>query len=445
MVLRYFGGLTVIDLKWLESDKADEQWGGLPRDVYKQNLLNRGADPTVVDAILELNNLRKKKVFEAETQKAELNAISKQVAELKKQKQDASEIIQKTQEMSKNVKALTQEAEEISEKLKNELSVIPNQCAKDVPVGKSEQDNVVVSTWGEKPQFSFKALEHYELGEKTKTIDFNKAGEVTGARFTFLKSMAARMERALIQFMLDVHVDQHGYEEFVPPFIVNANSLYGTSNLPKFKEDLFKIEGHEYFLIPTAEVPLTNYHREEILEEASLPRMLTAYTPCFRSEAGSYGKDTKGLIRQHQFNKVELVKICHPDESEKEHQKLLKDAETILQKLNLHYQVMVLCTGDISFGAQKCYDINVWLPGQSAYREISSCSNFGSFQARRANIRFKSKDPKSKPQFCHTINGSGLAVGRTLIAIYENYQNEDGSITVPEVLRPYMNGLKVIR
>lgn len=435
----------MIDLKWLESDKIDEKWGQLPRDIYKQNLINRGADPALVDEIIKTNELRKKKIFEADTQKAELNAISKKVAELKKNKQDASEIIQKTQELSKNVKALTQEADELDGKIKLQLSVIPNQCAKDVPIGKSEDDNVVVKEWGTKRNFDFKPLEHFVLAEQSDTIDFDKAGQVTGARFAFLKGAAARMERALIQLMLDTHTEEHGYQEFIPPFIVNQDSLYGTGNLPKFKEDLFKLEGNEYFLIPTAEVPLTNYHREEILEEASLPRLLTAYTPCFRSEAGSYGRDTKGLIRQHQFNKVEIVKICHPSESEAQHEKLLSEAESILQKLNLPYQVVCLCTGDISFGAQKCYDINVWLPGQNAYREISSCSNFGSFQARRANIRFKSKDPKSKPQFCHTLNGSGLAVGRTLVAIYENYQNPDGSITVPEALKPYMNGLEVIK
>lgn len=435
----------MIDLKWLESDKIDEKWGLLPREIYKQNLVNRGADPNVVDKILEMNEARKKKIFEADSQKAELNSISKQVAEMKKNKQDASEIISKTQELSKAVKALMQEADELDQQLKYELSVIPNQCAQGVPVGKSEEDNQFVKEWGQKKEWGFKPLEHYELGEKNSTIDFNKAGQVTGARFAFLKGGAAKLERALIQFMLDTHTEEHGYEEFVPPFMVNSDSLYGTSNLPKFKEDLFKLEGHDYFLIPTAEVPLTNYHREEILDEAELPKLLTAYTPCFRSEAGSYGRDTKGLIRQHQFNKVELVKICHPSQSEELHEKLLSEAESILQKLELHYQVVSLCTGDISFGAQKCYDINVWLPGQNAYREISSCSNFGSFQARRAGIRFRSKDPKSKPQFCHTLNGSGLAVGRTLIAIYENYQNEDGSITVPQVLRPYLKGLEKIQ
>lgn len=435
----------MIDLKWLESDKEEPIWGLLPKDIYKQNLTHRGSDPQVVDEILKLNEQRKKKIFEADNQKAELNSISKKVAELKKNKQDASEIIQKTQEVSKSVKALAAEAEELDQKLKEMLAVIPNQCAKDVPVGSSEEDNVLVKSWGEKPDFNFKPQEHFVLGEKNKTIDFDKAGQVTGARFAFLKKGAARLERALIQLMLDTHTEEHGYEEFIPPFMVNADSLFGTSNLPKFKEDLFKLEGYEYFLIPTAEVPLTNYHREEILDESELPKLLTAYTPCFRSEAGSYGRDTKGLIRQHQFNKVELVKICHPDESETQHEKLLAEAETILQKLELHYQVVSLCTGDISFGAQKCYDINVWLPGQGAYREISSCSNFGSFQARRANIRFKSKEAKSKPRFCHTLNGSGLAVGRTLIAIYENYQNEDGSITVPKVLRPYMNGIETIK
>lgn len=434
----------MIDVKWLESDKPDPAWGLLPKEIYRQNLLNRGDDPSVIDKILSTNESRKKKIFEAESQKAELNQISKKVAELKRNKEDASDIISQTHEVSKAIKTLMGEADQMDQDLKDLLSVIPNQCAKDVPVGKGEEDNLQVKTFGTAPKFSFKALDHSDLGEKNKTIDFAKGGEVTGARFSFLKGDGAKLERALIQFMLDTHTNKHGYEEFVPPFIVNSQSLYGTSNLPKFRDDLFKLEGFDYFLIPTAEVPLTNYHAGEILAESDLPKKLTAYTPCFRSEAGNYGKDTRGLIRQHQFNKVEIVKVTHPEKSEQEHESLLEDAETILKELNLHYQVVALCTGDISFGARKCYDINVWLPGQNAYREISSCSNFGDFQARRANIRFRSSEPKAKPQFCHTINGSGLAVGRTLVAIYENYQNEDGTINVPEVLQKYLNGKKIL-
>lgn len=434
----------MIDIKWLESNDVDARWGLLPREAYKQNLLNRGADPAVIDQILASSEQRKKSIFEAETKKSELNAISKKVAELKRAKQDASAIINETQELSKNIKSLTQAADEIDEKLKEKLSVIPNQCDPSVPVGKSEHDNVRIKTVGEPRKFEFKPLDHADLGEKNGLINFEKAGEVTGARFTFLRSHAAKLERALIQLMLDVHTEEHGYEEFLPPFIVNSKSLYGTSNLPKFEADLFKLKDTDYYLIPTAEVPLTNFACNEILTEAQLPMKLTAYTPCFRSEAGNYGRDTKGLIRQHQFNKVELVKLCRPEDSQQEHESLLQNAEKILQMLELPYEVMALCTGDISFGAQKCYDINVWLPGQNAYREISSCSNFGDFQARRANIRYRPSGAGAKPQYCHTINGSGLAVGRTLVAIFENYQNEDGTITLPKVLQKYFNNSKVI-
>lgn len=434
----------MIDIKWLESNEVDSRWGALPREIYKKNLENRGADVSLVDEILNVSEQRKKSIFEAETKKSELNSISKKVAELKRAKQDTSAIISETQELSKNIRALTQAADELDEKLKYLLSVVPNQCEPSVPVGKSEADNLEIKKVGEPRKFEFKPLDHADLGEKNGLINFEKAGEVTGARFSFLRSEAAKLERALIQLMLDVHTAEHGYEEFVPPFIVNSKSLYGTSSLPKFEADLFKLKDTDYYLIPTAEVPLTNFVCNEILSEDQLPMKLTAYTPCFRSEAGNYGRDTKGLIRQHQFNKVELVKICHPDKSQEEHESLLANAEKILQMLELPYEVMCLCTGDISFGAQKCYDINVWLPGQNAYREISSCSNFGDFQARRANIRFRPSGANSKPQFCHTLNGSGLAVGRTLVAIFENYQNEDGTITIPKVLQKYFTNLKVI-
>lgn len=434
----------MIDIKWLESNTVDPKWGLLPKEIYRKNLENRGDNPQLVDQILNLNELRKRSIFESETKKSELNAISKKVAELKRAKEDTTDLIQQSQELSKNIKSLIQSADETDENLKQLLSVVPNQCDPSVPVGKSEHDNVKVKTVGSPRAFEFEPLDHSTLGEKSGLINFEKAGEVTGARFTFLRSGAAKLERALIQFMLDVHTTDHNYEEFVPPFIVNSKSLFGTSSLPKFEKDLFKLQDTDYYLIPTAEVPLTNFVCNEILPEAQLPMRLTAYTPCFRSEAGNYGKDTKGLIRQHQFNKVELVKICHPETSQAEHESLLQDAEKILQLLELPYEVMSLCTGDISFGAQKCYDINVWLPGQNAYREISSCSNFGDFQARRANIRFRPAAANSKPQYCHTINGSGLAVGRTLVAIFENYQNEDGTITIPKVLQKYFNGSKII-
>ncbi len=434
----------MIDIKWLESDKVDSNWNMLPEKVYRKNLRDRGENSSVVDQILALNELRKKSIFEAETKKSELNTISKQVAELKRAKKDASQIISETQDLSKSIKNLSQTADEYNDNLKQLLSRVPNQSDPSVPIGKSEVDNIKIRSFGEPRKFAFKPLDHAEIGEKTGLIDFEKAGEVTGARFSFLRSSFAKMERALIQLMLDTHTLEHGYEEFVPPFIVNSKSLFGTTNLPKFEEDLFKLKDTDYYLIPTAEVPLTNYVCDEILNESDLPLKFTAYTPCFRSEAGNYGKDTKGLIRQHQFNKVELVKISHPENSDIEHEALLKDAEHILQLLELPYEVMNLCTGDISFGAKKCYDINVWLPGQNSYREISSCSNFGDFQARRANIRFKSGKKGSKPSFCHTINGSGLAVGRTLVAIIENYQNEDGTISVPSVLQKYFNGIKTI-
>ncbi len=434
----------MIDIKWLESNQVDPRWNKLPKDVYKENLSFRGESPDLVDQILNLNEQRKKKIFEAETKKSELNQISQKVAELKRAKQDTSAIISETQDLSKNIKALTMAADEMDQQLLQILSVVPNQCDPSVPVGKSEADNKKIKTIGQPRTFNFKPLDHSELGEKSGMINFLKAGEVTGARFTFLRSGAAKLERALIQFMLDIHTEQHGYEEFIPPFIVNSKSLFGTSSLPKFEKDLFKLQDTDYYLIPTAEVPLTNFVCNEVLSESQLPMKLTAYTPCFRSEAGNYGKDTKGLIRQHQFNKVELVKITHPEHSEVEHEALLKDAEKILQMLELPYEVMSLCTGDISFGAKKCYDINVWLPGQNAYREISSCSNFGDFQARRANIRFKPSGANGKPQFCHTINGSGLAVGRTLVAIFENYQNQDGTISIPEVLQKYFNGSKIL-
>ncbi|MDP2689539.1 MAG: serine--tRNA ligase, partial [Deltaproteobacteria bacterium] len=306
-----------------------------------------------------------------------------------------------------------------------------------------ETENLVVRTWGEPREFPFNPLEHTEIGERLGIIDFERAGKLSGARFSLLKGAGARLERALINFMLDLHTARHGYTEVLPPFMVKREGFVGTGQLPKFEEDLFKIEGWEHFLVPTAEVPVTNIHREEILDEEALPIRYTAYTPCFRKEAGSYGKDVKGLIRLHQFNKVELVKFSSPDTSYDELEKLTNNAEEVLKKLDLPYRVVTLCTGDMGFSSAKTYDIEVWLPGQGKYREISSCSNFEDFQARRANIRYRPKEG-GKPRFVHTLNGSGLAVGRTLVAILENYQNGDGSVTVPEALRPYMGGLERI-
>jgi seryl-tRNA synthetase len=311
-----------------------------------------------------------------------------------------------------------------------------------VPVGKSEHDNVEVRRWGSPPEFSFKPKPHWEIGTQLGILDLDRAAKLSGARFAVYWDLGAKLERALANFMLDLHTREHGYTEVLPPYMVNSASLFGTGNLPKFAGDLFKCENHDLWLIPTAEVPLTNLYRDETLDEEQLPISVTAYTPCFRSEAGSYGKDVRGIIRQHQFQKVELVKFSHPDRSYEDHEKLTRDAETILQRLGLHYRVVALSTGDMGFGSAKTYDIEVWLPGQELFREISSCSNFDSFQARRANIRFRSAG-KKKSEFVHTLNGSGLAVGRTWLAILENYQREDGTVAVPEILRPYL-GVDVI-
>lgn len=427
----------MLDIKALEKNEDNYL------EQYKTSLKMRGADPAVLDQALEINKQRKSSLTEAENLKAEQNKVGKEIALKNKNKEDSTDLLKQMGEISKKAKELNQKATEAEEELNQLLATIPNKLHKDTPEGKSEEDNQQVRTWGEPKSFNFKVKDHSDLGEALGVLDFERASKVTGARFTFLKGAASRMERALIQFMMDTHVDEHGYEEMIPPFIVNSKSLYGTSQLPKFKEDLFHLEGTDYFLIPTAEVPVTNYYAGEILAESDLPQKFCAYTPCFRSEAGSYGRDTKGLIRQHQFDKVELMIFAHPEHSYELHEKLTAHAETILQKLELPYRVMALCSGDIGFGASKCYDIEVWLPEQQTFREISSCSNFEDFQARRAGIRFKSGS--NKPQFVHTLNGSGLAVGRTLLAIFENYQQEDGSIVVPKALQAYMGGMQVIK
>ena len=427
----------MLDIKALEKNEDNYL------EQYKTSLKMRGADPAVLDQALEINKQRKSSLTEAENLKAEQNKVGKEIALKNKNKEDSTDLLKQMGEISKKAKELNQKATEAEEELNQLLATIPNKLHKDTPEGKSEEDNQQVRTWGEPKSFNFKVKDHSDLGEALGVLDFERASKVTGARFTFLKGAASRMERALIQFMMDTHVDEHGYEEMIPPFIVNSKSLYGTSQLPKFKEDLFHLEGTDYFLIPTAEVPVTNYYAGEILAESDLPQKFCAYTPCFRSEAGSYGRDTKGLIRQHQFDKVELMMFAHPEHSYELHEKLTAHAETILQKLELPYRVMALCSGDIGFGASKCYDIEVWLPEQQTFREISSCSNFEDFQARRAGIRFKSGS--NKPQFVHTLNGSGLAVGRTLLAIFENYQQEDGSIVVPKALQAYMGGMQVIK
>ncbi|MDZ4677358.1 MAG: serine--tRNA ligase [Oligoflexia bacterium] len=402
---------------------------------FRKSLSSRGGDPTEIDRILAVNDERKKVISKAENLKAQQNKVNQEIAMLKKNKQDATELLNQMKELSVEVKRLEAEAGVVDEQVRDLLMRIPNVCHDSVPVG-SPEANKVVRQWGEKQQITGKALEHWELGEKLGILDFERAARVTGARFTFVRSYAAKIERALINFMLDTHTKEHGYEEMIPPFIVNRASMTGTGQLPKFEEDLFHLKNVDYFLIPTAEVPVTNYFREEVLLESQLPIAFTAYSPCFRAEAGSYGKDTKGLIRQHQFNKVEVVRFVKPTESYEQLELLAGHAEIILQKLGLHYRTMALSTQDIGFGSAKTYDLEVWLPGQNAYREISSCSNFEDFQARRANIRFK-PNGGGKPEFVHTLNGSGLAVGRTLVAILENFQQPDGSVLIPKVLQSY--------
>lgn len=433
----------MIDIKALEKNDIYPPAEKPYRDYYQTILQARGFDTALIDELLEKNREKKLLITEAETAKAEQNRMSQEIALQKKQKQDASGPIADMQKLSAQIKEMMHKAEAAEEEIRQQLLQMPNICHPSVPIGRSEEDNKVVSTVGEPTRLSFSAKDHAELGESLGIIDFERAGKVTGARFAFLRGSGSRLERALIQFMMDLHSTQHGYEEMIPPFIVNEASMFGTGQFPKFREDVFRLEGFEYYLIPTAEAPLTNYYAGEMLNESDLPQRFVAYSPCFRSEAGNYGRDTKGLIRQHQFNKVELFKVAHPEQSYEELDSLTDNAEEVLRQLELPYRKAILSTGDISFGAAKCYDLEVWLPAQEKYREISSCSNFEDFQARRANIRFRA-GAKGKPQFVHTLNGSGLAVGRTLIAILENYQQEDGSVVIPKVLQPYMGGQTTI-
>jgi seryl-tRNA synthetase len=405
--------------------------------------LNKRRASIDLASFLETDARRRQLLGEVEELKSRRNKASGEVARKKRNKEDASELLAELSELSTRIKVLDEELKEVDGATTSFLLTLPNIPHEDVPVGMDEDENREEKIWGEKPGFSFTPREHWEIGTDLGGLDFPRAAKITGSRFVVLKDWAARMERALTSFMIDVHTQEHGYTEIMPPAIINKDSLLGTGQLPKFAEDLFKLENSDYYLIPTAEVPLTNLFRDEILDETDLPTALTAFTPCFRSEAGSYGKDTKGIIRQHQFDKVEMVRIAHPDHSYEDLELLLSHAEAILQKLGLHYRVVTLCTGDLGFSAAKTYDIEVWLPGQNTYREISSCSNCEDFQARRANIRFKAKGSK-KNRFVHTLNGSGLAVGRTMVAILENYQQEDGSVVIPDILRPYMGGIDVI-
>ena len=395
------------------------------------------------DRFLGLDAQRRDILQSVETLRNERNDASKAIGELKKKKQDASELIEKMSQVSVKIKEYDETLGVTEEELNAFVLTVPNLQHESVPVGGSSEDNPVVRTWGEKPVFSFEPKQHFELGESLDILDFARGAKITGARFTLYRGAGAALERALINFMLDLHTAEHGYTEVLTPFMVNKESMTGTGNLPKFAEDLFKIEGLDYYLIPTAEVPVTNIYRDEILEEDKLPVYHVAYSPCFRSEAGSYGKDTRGLIRQHQFNKVEMVKFSQPETSDDELEKLTVNAEEILKRLGIAYRTVCLCTADLGFSSAKTYDIEAWMPGQSVYREISSCSNFDDFQARRASIRFRRKD-SGKVEFVHTLNGSGLAVGRTVAVILENYQQADGSVLIPEVLQPFMRGLKRI-
>ncbi len=407
-------------------------------DEYRQALKNRGA-AVDIDRFLELDAERRRAIAQVETLKNQRNVASQEIAGLKKNKQDASQQIEAMKRVGDEIKQFDERLGTIEEELRNLELFFPNVPHESVPVGKDETANRVERTWGEKPRFTFTPQSHWDIGEKLGILDFDRAAKITGARFAVLYGAAAKLNRALMAFMLDLHEDQ-GYTEVLPPFIVNADSLRGTGQLPKFEEDLFKLQGEKpFYLAPTAEVPVTNLYRDEILDGARLPISFTAYTPCFRAEAGAAGRDTRGLIRQHQFEKVELVKFTTPDRSWDELERLTRDAEEILQKLNLHYRVMTLSTGDMGNASAKTYDIEVWLPGQDTFREISSCTNFLDYQARRANIRYRNADKKIG--FVHTINGSGLPLGRTLVAVLENYQQPDGSVIIPEALRPYMRGV----
>ena len=398
-------------------------------------LKNRGTQVDLTE-FHRLDSGRRTLLKQVEDLKAKRNRASEEIGRLKKEKQDASALISEMRSVGDEIAGLDAEITKIEEALRALLLVIPNIPHASVPVGPDASANRVMRHWGTKPVFDFKPLPHDELGVALGILDFERAAKISGARFCLSTGSGARLERALINFMLDIQTKENGYTETLPPFMVNSASLLGTGNLPKFAGDLFKIEGSDYYLIPTAEVPVTNIYRDEILEGETLPRKFTAYTPCFRSEAGSYGRDTKGLIRQHQFNKVEIVKLSRPETSYEELESLTRDAESILQRLGLHYRVVCLATGDMGFSSAKTYDLEVWLPSQDTFREISSCSNFEDFQARRANIRFRPA-PKARPEFVHTLNGSGLAVGRTLVAILENFQEKDGTVRIPEALIPY--------
>lgn len=423
----------MLDLKFVRSNPEKVQ----------EALQKRGAAVSL-DEFLSLEEQRRQKLVTVEQLKNKRNTVSEEIGRLKKQGQAAEDMVLEMREVSQQIKELDDELKQIEDKLSGIILTIPNIPDSSVPVGVSEADNKEVRKWGEPRNFEFEAQAHWDIGENLDILDFERAAKVTGARFTFYKGLGARLERAVINFMLDVHTGQHGYTEIFPPFMVNRDSMTGTGQLPKFEEDAFRIDSVDYFLIPTAEVPVTNLYRDEILDGDKLPIYHAAYSACFRAEAGAHGRDTRGLIRQHQFNKVELVKFSLPENSFDELEKLTANAEKILQLLGLPYRVISLCTGDLGFSSAKTYDIEVWMPSYGSYKEISSCSNFVDYQARRANIRFR-RGPKAKPEFVHTLNGSGLAIGRTVAAILENCQQEDGSVLIPEALRPYMGTEKIAK
>ncbi len=406
--------------------------------IVQEALVRRGSAVTL-DEFLTLDEQRREKLFMVEQMKNRRNTVSEEIGKLKKTGQNAPDMVLEMRELSREIKEKDEEVKALEGRLQNILLDIPNIPHESVPTGVSEADNPVMRTWGEPRSFGFQPKPHWDLGEALDIIDFERGSKVTGARFVFYKGLGARLERAVFNFMLDLHTTEHHYEEIFPPFIVNRDSMVGTGQLPKFAEDMFKIEGSDYYLIPTAEVPVTNLYRNEILDGEKLPILHCAYSACFRAEAGAAGRDTRGLIRLHQFNKVELVKFCRPEDSYNELEGLTQNAEKVLQLLGLPYRVILLCTGDMGFSSAKTYDIEVWLPSYQAYKEISSCSNFEDFQARRAGIRFR--NAKGKVELAHTLNGSGLAVGRTVAAILENYQEADGTVTIPEALRPYMAGM----
>jgi len=428
------GGNSMLDVRYVRDNF----------EAVKAKLAKRGEDISEFDQFEILDQKRRELIAKTEELKSERNKVSEQISTMKRNKENADEPIARMRQVGDEIKALDEELRTVEEKFNYMMLRIPNIPHDSVPIGDTEEDNVTHRTWGDTPTFDYEPKAHWDIVTDLKIVDFERAAKVTGSRFAFYRGLGARLERALLNFMMDLHSEEHGYEEMIPPYMANRESLTGTGQLPKFEEDAFLIQEEDYFLIPTAEVPVTNFYRDEILEAEMLPQAFTAYSACFRSEAGSAGRDTRGLIRQHQFNKVELVRFVKPEESYEQLELLTGHAEKVLQLLGLPYRVLLMCTADLGFTAAKKYDIEVWLPSYNDYKEISSCSNFEDFQARRAGIRFR-REAGAKPEYVHTLNGSGLAIGRTVAAILENYQQADGSVVIPEVLRPYMGGKDVIR